>query len=176
MNHAAVRPGFTCADVGYAARAAHRLHVLEGRPPGDAAETEESARRFLSGSGCRDLSVFVAARADGTPCGQSSACGCVVVQYDALPGWALAGCLWVDPDAPRGAALRLMAAAAGDARAWGHSEMYLLAGTERNRRRRTYRRLGFRETGITHAGAALMVADLGEIERGLQRRLKTERL
>lgn len=133
----------------------HGLHQQEGGDDFSPAASVDRAYKFLDNllSTKRGL-IFTMTN--------PRLCGCVVLQFDALPfaNTMLVSGLCVGPDAPRHTVLQLMVSVICEADARKIEHLYLLAGTDKNRSRKTYARLGFHDTGLTEGGSRLMAASV----------------
>jgi hypothetical protein len=65
-----------------------------------------------------------------------------------------------------------MAGVAAECRARGCQTLLLTAGTDKNKARATYARIGFQPTGFFIDGAAVLSADIQDVENGIKKRLK----
>ena len=141
----------------------HELHLQEKGDDLSPAATVERAYKFLDTLLSSDRGLIFTMT-------NPRLCGCVVLQFDALPfaNTMLISGLCVTPNAPRHTVLQMMMAIICEADEREIKHLYLLAGTDKNRSRKTYARLGFRDTGLTEAGSHLMTASVTDACRRLE--------
>ena len=157
------------AALQFVAHAAQLMHKMEGGDELAIGATVQRAYDHLHSLIVKGSGAALVATVDG------QYAGCVFMEFGIgrTSYIALASALYTMPGVPRKTALQLMHAAALLCRRRGKSVVWMLAGTERNQQRRTYRGTGFAETEVPSSGnGRLYKANLSDIEIALEKRMK----
>jgi len=153
-------------EISFVADCACRLREMEGGDFGGVVFTPEIATLMLRDVIAWKTGVVLVSSVQG------ETTGCIAVEFLPREKGGLIGGLVVTPGAPLKTAICLFSAAAEICLSRGLPRVFLLAGTEKNRRRPTYRAIGFRDTGIRSGNSVLMATDTRGACEGLRRRLK----
>jgi hypothetical protein len=155
-------------DMACVAHLQFRLHRMEGGTSSSSASTAERAAAYLMEM--RDATLARCFVAEW----KSMIVGCIVLEFSQFHAdLATAGGLVCERIAPAKTALALMSHAARVLANMDIETVWLVASTDKNRRRATYRKLGFRPA-VDDRGHLHMVASVGIVRAEIRKRLGGE--